>query len=164
MTSRETLFKWTAYALCAAVLLFLRALLLGELTVWGVLPFLPPVILACVASLEESPSAAVFGIAFGAFCDLVFPAPLPCLYTLAFTVSAVLTAILAKSVIQGGFLRALAGTLLTFILLALLNMLALPARGNLPAMVSLAAREMLVSCLLLVCYPLFAAIRRFFTL
>lgn len=161
ITSRETLFKWAAYALCAAVLLFLRALLLGSLTFWGVLPFFPPVILACVASLEESPSAAIFGIAFGALCDLIYPAPLPCLYTLAFTVSGILTAILARSVIQYGFLRALAGTLLTFSVLSFFHVLTIaPSFG---AALSLGAREALVSCPLLVCYPLFAGIRRFFT-
>ena len=49
LTRRELAVKWAAYALCTLLLMFLRALLLGNTQFWGVLPFLPPVILACVA-------------------------------------------------------------------------------------------------------------------
>ena len=165
MAKREVLFKWTAYSLCAAVLLFLRTLIPGILTVWGVLPFLPPILLTCVASLEEMRPAAIFGLIFGVFCDLTLSAPLPCLYTLAFTLSALLTAYLASAVFQNYFLRALSGTVLTFLITDLLCMLALAFSGDtafLP-MLSLAAREMAVSLPFLAVYPLFVLIRGFFT-
>ena len=165
MAKREVLFKWAAYALCAAVLLFLRTLILSTLTVWNVLPFLPPVLLTCVASLEEMRPAAIFGMAFGVFCDLTLSAPFPCLYTLAFTLSALLTAYLSEKVFQNYFLRALFGTALTFLLTDLLCMLALAISGGaafLP-MLSLATRETAVSLPFLLVYPFFALIRRFFT-
>lgn len=165
MAKREILFKWTAYALCAALLLFLRALILGGVTFWGALPFLPPILLTCVASLEEMCSATIFGLIFGVFCDLTLSAPFPCLYTLAFTLSALLTAYLSEKVFQNYFLRALFGTALTFLLTDLLCMLALAISGGaafLP-MLSLAAREAAVSLPFLVVYPLFVLIRRFFT-
>ena len=165
VTDREVLFKWTAYSLCAALLLFLRTLTLGALTLWGVLPFLPPILLVCVASLEEMRSATIFGLSFGIFCDLTLSAPFPCLYTLAFTLSALLTAYLASTVFQNYFLRALSGTILTFLITDLLCMLALALSGGaafLP-MLSLAARETAASLPFLAVYPLFALIRRFFT-
>ena len=165
MAKREVWFKWTACALCAALLLFLRTLILGGLTLWGVLPFLPPILLTCVASLEELRSAAIFGLVFGVFCDLTLSAPFPCLYTIAFTLSALLTAYLASTVFQNYFLRALFGTALTFLITDLLCMLALAISGGaafLP-MLSLAAREAAVSLPFLVVYPLFIVIHRFFT-
>lgn len=165
MAKREVLFKWVVYALCAAVLLFLRTLIPGTLTLWGVLPFLPPILLTCVASLEEMRSAAVFGTVFGVFCDLTLSAPFPCLYTLAFTLSALLTAYLSTTVFQNYFLRALSGTILTFLITDLLSMLALALSDGaafLP-MLSLAARETAVSLPFLLVYPFFALIHRFFT-
>ena len=52
MNVRQTAaLKWTFYALAALLLCFLRRLLLGSALFWGVLPFLPPVLLAVVASV-----------------------------------------------------------------------------------------------------------------
>ena len=165
MAKREVLFKWTAYSLCAALLLFLRTLIPGTLTLWGVLPFLPPILLTCVASLEEMHSAAIFGLVFGVFCDLTLSAPFPCLYTLAFTLSALLTAYLSAKIFQNYFLRALSGTVAVFLITDLLCMFALAISGGaafLP-MLSLAAREMAASLPFLVIYPFFVLIRQFFT-
>ena len=165
MVKREELFKWAAYVLCAVVLLFLRSLAPGTLTLWGAMPFLPPILLTCIASLEDLRPATVFGVLFGVFCDLTLSAPFPCLYTLAFTVSALLTAYLASTVFQNYFLRIFSGTVLTFFLTDLLCMLALAfscSAAFLP-MLSLAAREAAASLPLLVLYPLFILIHRFFT-
>ena len=165
MSNREITFKWAAYALCTVLLLFLHSLLLGGVRIWGVLPFLPPILLVCVASLEEMRSAAIFGLVFGVFCDLTLSAPFPCLYTLAFTLSALLTAYLSAKVFQNYFLRALSGVILTFFITDFLCMFALAFSGDavfLP-MLSLAARETAVSLPFLAVYPLFILIRRFFT-
>ena len=165
MSNREITFKWVAYALCTALLLFLHTLFLGGVRIWGVLPFLPPVLLSCVAAQEALRPAALFGLALGVCCDLLFSAPLPCLYTLSFTVSALLTAWLSMKVFQNTVLRALSGTLLTFIVTDLLCMLsfALRADAALVPMLSLAARETAVSLPLLIVFPLYFMIRRFFT-
>lgn len=165
MVQREVLFKWSAYALCAALLLFLRALILGGVTVWGVLPFLPPVLLTCVASQEEMRSAVIFGTVFGVFCDLTVSAPFPCLYTISFTLSALLIALLSEKVFPNYFLRAFSGVIVTFLITDLLCMLALalPDGAAFSPMLSLAAREAVVSLPFLAVYPLFFLIRRFFT-
>ena len=163
--SQTAILKWTFYALAAAALFFLRRLFLGSMTVWGALPFLPPVILAVVASFEEIRPAVIFGIAYGAVCDLSLPAPFPCLYTLAFTVAALLVSSLSGSVLQPGFPRALLMTMLTFLLVDCFKAFSILLRGagSPGAMLSLFARETLVSCLLLVpVYPALRAIRRIF--
>lgn len=165
MNVRQTAaLKWTFYALAALLLCFLRRLLLGSALFWGVLPFLPPVLLAVVASFEQPKAAVLSGIVFGALCDLVLPASFPCLYTLAFTLAAMLTSTVMSSLLQQGLARALVSSVLTFAVADLFQSLAMLTRGAaLPAMLYLFARETLVSCaLLLPSYPVLHAIRRIF--
>lgn len=165
MNVRQTAaLKWTFYALATLLLCFFKRVLLGSVTVWGVLPFLPPVLLAVVASFEQPKAAVLSGIVFGALCDLVLPASFPCLYTLAFTLAALLTSTVMSSLLQQGFARALVSSVLTFAVADLFQSLAMLTRGAaLPAMLYLFARETLVSCaLLLPSYPVLHAIRRIF--
>ena len=165
MNVRQTAaLKWTFYALATLLLCFFKRVLLGSVTVWGVLPFLPPVLLAVVASCEQPKAAVLSGIVFGALCDLVLPASFPCLYTLAFTLAALLTSTVMSSLLQQGFARALVSSVLTFAVADLFQSLAMLTRGAaLPAMLYLFARETLVSCaLLLPSYPVLHAIRRIF--
>ena len=162
--TQTTALKWTFYALATLLLCFFKRVLLGSVTVWGVLPFLPPVLLAVVASFEQPKAAVLSGIVFGALCDLVLPARFPCLYTLAFTLAALLTSTVMSSLLQQGFARALVSSVLTFAVADLFQSLAMLTRGAaLPAMLYLFARETLVSCaLLLPSYPVLHAIRRIF--
>ena len=158
--SQTAILKWTFYALAAAALFFLRRLLLGSMTFFGVLPFLPPVVLAVIASFELPQPSVIAGIVFGALCDLVLPAPFPCLYTVAFTIAALLISL------QQGFPRALLSCVLTFLIVDLLQAAALLPRGGSDAivpMLSLFARETLLSCLLLApVYPALRAVHRAF--
>ena len=128
--TQTTALKWTFYALAAAALFFLRRLLLGSMTFFGVIPFLPPVILAVMASFELPRSAVIAGIVFGALCDLVLPAPFACLYTIAFTLAALLISTVVSNLLQQGFARALLSTVLTFLLVDLLQAFALLPRGE----------------------------------
>lgn len=162
--TQTTALKWTFYALATLLLCFFKRVLLGSVTVWGVLPFLPPVLLAVVASFEQPKAAVLSGIVFGALCDLVLPASFPCLYTLAFTLAALFTSTVMSSLLQQGFARALVSSVLTFAVADLFQSLAMLTRGAaLPAMLYLFARETLVSCaLLLPSYPVLHAIRRIF--
>ena len=160
MNVRQTAaLKWTFYALAALLLCFLRRLLLGSALFWGVLPFLPPVLLAT----EASP-AVLSGIVFGALCDLVLPSSFPCLYTLAFTCSSLLTATVMSSLLQKGLARAFFSSVLTFAIVDLFKILFLLPRGAaVPAMLFLFLRETIISCVLLLpSYPLLRAVHRFF--
>ena len=165
MNVRQTAaLKWTFYALATLLLCFFKRVLLGSVTVWGVLPFLPPVLLAVVASFEQPKAAVLSGIVFGALCDLVLPASFPCLYTLAFTLAALLTSTVMSSLLQQGFARALVSSVLTFAIVDLFKILFLLPRGAaVPAMLFLFLRETIISCVLLLpSYPLLRAVHRFF--
>ena len=50
-TTRDTAVKWTAYALACLLLLFGHELTLAHLRVWGIAPFLPPLLPAVLASI-----------------------------------------------------------------------------------------------------------------
>ncbi len=164
--SQTAILKWTFYALAAAALFFLRRLFLGSMTFFGVLPFLPPVVLAVIASFELPQPSVIAGIVFGVLCDLVLPAPFPCLYTVAFTIAALLISTLVSNLLQQGFPRALLSCVLTFLIVDLLQAAALLPRGGsdtIVPMLSLFARETLLSCLLLApVYPALRAVRRAF--
>ena len=163
---QTTALKWTFYALAALLLCFFKRVLLGSVSVWGVLPFLPPVLLAVMASFEQPKAAVLSGIVFGALCDLVLPASLPCLYTLAFTAAALLISTLLSNLLQQGFARALLATVLAFLVTDLLQALALLPRSGMSAllpMLHLFAKETALSCLLLLpSYPLLRAVHRLF--
>ena len=137
--SQTAILKWTFYALAAAALFFLRRLFLGSMTFFGVLPFLPPVVLAVIASFELPQPSVIAGIVFGALCDLVLPAPFPCLYTVAFTISALLISTLVSNLLQQGFPRALLSCVLTFLIVDLLQAAALLPRGGSDAIVPMFA-------------------------
>lgn len=166
-TTRDTAFKWTAYALALLALLFLHRLTTARVTLLAVTPFLPPLLLAIPCSMEPRLESAVFGLVFGVLCDLTLTAPLPCLYTVSFTAAALLTSFLAQSLLQPGLLCSLVTSAAAF---ALVDLLVVPlflvtGRAELPTLLSRAARELLVSLpLLLVCHPLLAFLHRRFTL
>lgn len=157
--------KWSFLAGCCLLLAFLQRLLLGGLSLFGALPFLPPVILAVIASFEEMRPAVIFGMLYGLACDLALPGLFPCVYTVSFTLAALLDASLARGILQPGFPRALLMTGLTFLVVDAFCAMALLVRGTAApgALVSLLVRETLASCpLLLVVYPVLRAVRRIF--
>ena len=46
-TTRDTAVKWTAYGAACLLLLFGHELTLSHLRVWGIAPFLPPLLPCC---------------------------------------------------------------------------------------------------------------------
>ncbi|MBQ1242574.1 MAG: hypothetical protein IIX99_05180 [Oscillospiraceae bacterium] len=165
ITRREAALKWTVVALAALVLLFLHTLSFSRLSLWGVAPFLPPLIVAAVCSIENDLGSIIFSLVFGVLCDLSLGGLLPCLYTLAFFFAAVLILILGHSVLQPGFFCALISAAVSFLLTAALSFVAL-AGGNATfgECVSLFFRELLVSLPLLpLCFLVFWRIHKFFT-
>lgn len=162
-TTRDTAVKWTAYALACLLLLFGHELTLAHLRVWGIAPFLPPLLPAVLASMEDRLEGFVFALAFGVLCDLALTAPLPCLYTIAFP----LTALIARSVLQPGILCSLAVSTAAFVLVDLITAVTLLAggRSELSAIALRAVQELALSLpLLIVCHPVLAFLHRKFTL
>ena len=167
LTRRDIIIKWSSYAAVTLALMFLYALTLREARVLGVTMFLPPLLVGVVASLEDMPASGIYALACGFFCDLTMPGTFSCVYTLAFPIAALACSLLAKSVLQRGFLCSIAVTALTFLCVDALNMLALffTARASLREMASVALRETLASCLLLfVCHPVLVRLNKKFTL
>ena len=165
ITRREAALKWVVTALAALILLFLHALTFSRLSLWGVAPFLPPLIVAAVCSVENDLGSIVFSLVFGVLCDLSLGGLFPCLYTLAFSFAAVLILVLGHSMLQPGFFCALISAAVSFLLTAALSFVAL-AGGNatFAACASLFFRELLVSLPLLpLCFFVFWRIHKFFT-
>ena len=129
-TTRDTAVKWTAYALACLLLLFGHELTLAHLRVWGIAPFLPTLLPAVLASMEDRLEGFVFALAFGVLCDLALTAPLPCLYTIAFPLTALLAALIARSVLQPGILCSLAVSTAAFVLVDLITAVTLLAGGR----------------------------------
>ena len=167
LTTQEQILKWAAYTLCALALAFAFTLTLREVELLGARMFLPPLIVAVVASVEDTRSAAIFALAFGLLCDLTVSGTFPCVYTLAFTIAALGASLLAKSVLQPGVLCSVLLTVLCFAVTDALNMLALgiSCRAPFVPMFSLAARETLLSLpLLAAVHPALVALHKKFTI
>lgn len=166
-TRRDLIIKWSAYALASLALEFLFALLLRGVRLLGVRVFLPPLLAGVVASQEDADFGAAFALICGLLCDLTVAGTFPCVYTLSFTIAALASMALAKGVLQPGFLCSVAATLLMFLFVDALNMLALAIKARAPfaPMASLALREAIVSCLpLCAVHPVMSRLRGRFVL
>ena len=109
----------------------------------------------------------VFALAFGVLCDLALTAPLPCLYTIAFPLTALLAALIARSVLQPGILCSLGVSTAALVLVDLITAVTLLAggRSELSAIALRAVQELALSLpLLIVCHPVLAFLHRKFTL
>ena len=166
-TTRDTAIKWGSYTLVCLVLLFAHALTLSHRSVWGIVPFLPPLLPAVIASMDDRLESVIFALAFGAACDLTLTSPLPCLYTVSFTVAALLASFLAGNVLQPGFLCSLAVSAAAFAVVDLFIAAALLAGGSatINTIALRAVREAALSLpLLVVCHPVLAMVHRRFKL
>jgi len=156
LTRQEQWLKWSLYAAAVAVLTLLEMLVLGDARVLGVYFVLPPLFVGVVASMEGMRAGMIFGMVYGALCDLTVAGTFPCVHTVAFVLAAMLCGAIARSVLQPGVICSVAVTLLTFGVLDALNMLSLRISDHAPLlpMLSIALRETLISCpLLLAVHP-----------
>ena len=164
MFARNALiFKWTLYTLAALLCLAVQGVFLQRLTVWGVIPFLYPLLAVIPATYEGPTAGTVFALAVGVVCDLLLPDAFPCLYTLIFPLTGLLSALLARSVLRAGALCSLAGSAAAFLLLDLGRCLLLWPRQSADwgAALSVMGREWLITAPLI--FPmtaLFAAVHR----
>jgi len=157
MPKRYIVFKWTCYALAAALLLLLDTLLLRFVRIGGIFPFLPPMIVGVVASYEGSRASPFFALGFGLLCDLSMVSPAPGFFCLIFTLAALAASLLAENLFSPGFLCSFVSTLLCYLFTALGRFLVLFTAGEsaLGLVLSLALRELLLSLpLLLLVFPL----------
>ena len=146
LNQRDMFFKWLYYAGATLLLVLVQSLVLNRICVWGVHPFLPPLIAAITAMLEGPGEWTAFAGVFGLLCDLTMPGIIPCFYTLAFLAAALLAAVIAKRFLSQGFLCAGLSLLVTDLLHTLL--LTFRQGVELTAALSLTGREAAVTVVL----------------
>ena len=128
LNQRDMFFKWLCYAGATLLLVLVQSLVLNRICVWGVHPFLPPLIAAITAMLEGPGVGTAFAGVFGLLCDLTMPGIIPCFYTLAFLAAALLAAVIAKRFLSQGFLCAVLCAGLSLLVTDLLHTLLLTCR------------------------------------
>ena len=116
LARNETIFKGVLYAAAAAACLAAQGAVLQRITLWGVIPFLCPLLAAIPATWESPAAGTAFALAVGIACDLLLPAPIPCFYTLIFPLAGLFASLLSHSILRPGFLCSLAAAAMAFAL------------------------------------------------
>ena len=104
LARNELIFRWSVYGLAALLCLLVQTLVLQRLSIWGIAPFLYPLLAAIPATYEAPVPATAFALAMGVVCDLLLPEALPCFYTLLFPVVGLLSSLLVQGAVPNGFL------------------------------------------------------------
>ena len=130
LARNETIFKWVLYAAATVLCLAVQEMFFQRFTLWGVIPFVYPLLAAIPAAYEGPVPGTIFALAVGVACDLILPSPLPCFYTLVFPVAGLCAALLAQNLLPAGFLCSLAVTAAAFFLTGSFSALLLWLRGN----------------------------------
>lgn len=112
----EIFFKWLLYSAASLFFLLLQGSVLQRLRLFGVMPFLYPVLAAVLAMYEGALSGTVYGLVLGVLCDLALPGPIPCFYTLIFPLTGLCAGLIAKSWLPAGFLCSLVVSVAAFVL------------------------------------------------
>ena len=148
------IFKWAVYALATALLALAQLFVLNHVSLGGVFPFLPPMVVGVAASYEGSRASPVYALVFGVLCDLAMAGAPAGFYTLVFTLSALIASLLAENLFSPGFLCSFMSTAVCYLVTALGRCAVFLHRGTAsPAAVLLeAGKEYLVTlpCLVLV--------------
>lgn len=165
MGRRDFVFKWLFYALTALGFVLVQVFGLVHIRIWGVHPFLFPVLVSTVAALESAHESAVFALATGAVLDVTMPGVIPCFYTVAFMVVFLLARVLSANVLSQPFFCCMLCGVLSIVCTDLLQMLFL----NSSVSFSVRAALLLMGKDLLLTLPLMpliylpdSKIRRFF--
>ena len=148
------IFKWVVYSLCTLLLALAQLFVLNQISIAGVVPFLPPMVVGVAASYEGSRASPVYALVFGVLCDLAMAGAPARFYTLVFTLSALIASLLAENLFSPGFLCSFMSTAVCYLVTALGRCAVFLHRGTAsPAAVLLeAGKEYLVTlpCLVLV--------------
>ena len=91
-----TVFKWAVYALATLLFFALQGLVLDHVRVWGLTPFLYPILPAVEAMYEGPRRGPVFALVMGLFCDILIWGPFEGFYALSFTIIALISAVIGE--------------------------------------------------------------------
>ena len=142
-----TIIKWVLYALAGLACTVVQAAVLQRFTLWGVIPFLYPLIAALPATFEGPAAGTVYALAAGVLCDLLLPSSIPCFYTLIFPLVGLSAGLLSQSLIPAGYLCSAAASLPAYLLTGVFHCIVLWATGHAAwtAGLSVTLRELCVS-------------------
>ena len=142
-----TIIKWVLYALAGLACTVVQAAVLQRFTLWGVIPFLYPLIAALPATFEGPAAGTVYALAAGVLCDLLLPSPIPCFYTLIFPLVGLSAGLLSQSLIPAGYLCSAAASRPAYLLTGVFHCIVLWATGHAAwtAGLSVTLRELCVS-------------------
>ena len=163
LARNETIFKWALYAAATALCFFVQGFLLQRITLWGVIPFVYPVVAAVVATREGPFRGTVFALALGIVCDLLLPEVIPCFYTIIFPLIGLFAGLISQSWLPAGFLCSLITSMLGFFMTGVFHCLLLWIREKTAwrAGLSVSLRELIISAVLTVPVTiLFSAVYR----
>ena len=152
LARNETIFKWALYAGATAVFFLLQGAVLQRITLWGVIPFVFPILVAVLGMYEGPLPASVYALTVGVLCDLLLPASIPCFYTLIFPAAGLCAALISQSLLPAGFLCGVVTSVLSFLLTDAFHCIVLLAGGKAAwaAGAQVFLREVCVSILLVV--------------
>ena len=140
----EIIFKWLLYAAGVLICWILHGVALQFLDIFGVMPFIFPMLAAVIAMYEGPFSGSICALVMGILCDLTISVPIPCFYTLIFPIIGMLAGLIAKNWLPMSFWCAVILSLLAFTLTDSFHFLLLVLKGSghsMQAAVDLALRE-----------------------
>ena len=146
MPKSYLIFKWAVYSLATLLLFALQYLVLDHIRIWGLTPFLYPMLPAVAASFEGLRRGSTFALFVGLVCDLLLPGPFEGFYTIAFTLTAIIAALIAENLLAPGFLCGLAVSALSLAVTGALRLFAQFLSGD--GYLGLMSRMILVEALI----------------
>ena len=144
----ELILRWSVYGGAGLLVCLVQGLILQRLSLWGVMPFLYPALAAMVAVWEGAlPCGAVYALCLGAVCDLALPGSVPCFYTIALPLAAMLAGLLSREWLSSNLLSALAASALGYLVTGLLHagVLAVTGHGAFVTAMAVAGKEFLIT-------------------
>ena len=96
-------FKWSVYALATLLLFGIQSVVLNNVRVWGVTPFIYPMLPAVVAMYEGTKRGPLFALVLGIVCDLLLYGPYEGFFTVTFVILAMLSSVIAENMLSTGF-------------------------------------------------------------
>lgn len=130
LARNEVIIKWSLYAAATALCFLFQGAFFQRITIWGVIPFLYPMLAAIPATYEAPVPGTIFALCVGVVCDTLLPGSIPCFYTLIFPLVGLCAALLSQSVLPAGFPCSLVATAAAFLLTDLFRCFLLWASGH----------------------------------
>ena len=75
LARNETIFKWALYAGATAVFFLLQGAVFQRITLWGVIPFVFPILAAVLGMYEGPLPGSIYGLVLGVLCCCRPPSP-----------------------------------------------------------------------------------------